>query len=55
MKEDKDILEYVFRQPSPSYQNVGYTDWFLNFLERQKFEIEKAGIPSYYKGRYTNV
>lgn len=55
MDQDDDILNYVYNMPSPNYQTAKFVDFILPSIERQKVDIEFAGVPHYYKPRYQNI
>lgn len=55
MTLDKDIRDYVFNSPPPSYQHHRYYDFVESYLLKNRMEIEKDKVPSYALPRYKNT
>ena len=42
MFKDKDILEYVYSMPGPTYQYPRYLDWIKYYVPNQKMKLEQG-------------
>ena len=40
--EDSDICEYIYAQPSPTYQYTRYIDWFEPFATEQRDHLVES-------------
>jgi hypothetical protein len=49
--KDKAIANYMYRMAPHTYQYCRYTDWFANYINSQKEEMEKMSQYAYYQSR----
>jgi hypothetical protein len=53
--KDPVIARYIYKMAPHTYQYARYTDWFANYINSQRDEMEKMSSYAYYQSRISST